>query len=196
MPSLSRHLGSIWPIEGNHYEVTVDGCWVWLGFIDRQGYGHVSGPSIQGERRAHRAAWANIYGPIPPGHHVHHRCKTLACINPEHLQQLTAQQHFMVHKLHEKTGLTLDDVREIRRLSLVPGMSAPVVAKRYGIHEITVYDYWSSNHWADLLGGEHAGRPVRTCPYCGGEFNGRRRHAVYCSKEHRIAFNAQKRKAA
>lgn len=169
---------------GPDYKIDpASGCWLWQKTVNRAGYGTGSFTSAGlATNYAHRAYYIVANGPVPAGTHIHHRCETPLCVNPAHLEATTPTDHFLGHKLHDKTGLTLEDVKEIRRLATVEGMSAPKVAAQYGIHEITVYDYWSSNHWAELLGGEHAGRPVRTCVACGAEFSERRRHAVYCSQ--------------
>lgn len=179
--------------EGEDYEVeTATGCWLWRRRRDQFGYGVVSW-SKYGTGRAARVAYAHVHGPIPKGNHVHHKCKNPPCVNPAHLESLTAREHFLHHKLTEQTGLTLDDVREIRRLGRLPDYSAKRVADMYGIHEITVYNYWGKEQvWADLLDDEPMVKPTRTCPHCGEEFSGRYRNASYCSIPCRVEFNKAK----
>lgn len=187
MPPLSRQLGSIHGL----YEVREDGCWQWLGHTDNRGYGLTRGELYKVDARAHRAVMKLLGHHVPKGAHVHHRCKTTGCVNPDHLEVTTATEHFMEHKLHEKTGLTLDDIKAIRERGKVAGVSAADVAADYGIHEITVYEYWSANHWAELLGG-HVGKPVRTCLNCGNEFSDRQRHAKFCKPSCRSRFNGRR----
>lgn len=177
-------------MEGEHYRVDGSGCWLWLKRFDHAGYG-LCYERRYGDQRAARASYAMAHGPIERGHHVHHKCKTPACINPAHLQKLSSREHFLLHKLTEQTGLTLDDIRDIRQLGRTDGVRAKDVAERYGIHEITVFNYWGTEQvWADLL-GEPAEpcRPVKTCAYCGVEFSHRYRNARYCSVEHRVLAN-------
>ena len=59
------------------------GCWLWIGSLDRKGYG---GLRVAGElKRATHVSLALSGRPIPPGMCVLHRCDTPACVNPDHL---------------------------------------------------------------------------------------------------------------
>lgn len=57
-----------------------DACWPWQGPRFRAGYGRSGHHGY-----AHRAAYENAHGPIPPGMVVRHRCDNPPCCNPAHL---------------------------------------------------------------------------------------------------------------
>lgn len=70
-------------------QVTPD-CWIWMaGHEKRFGY-----PSFvfNGQKQgAHRFAYEYFIGPIPAGLEIDHRCHNHGCVNPAHLQAVTAQ---------------------------------------------------------------------------------------------------------
>lgn len=57
-------------------------CWLFRGSHTNLGYGVLH---AEGEKRAHRVAWALFNGPIPTGMHVLHKCDVRCCVNPDHL---------------------------------------------------------------------------------------------------------------
>lgn len=68
--------------------VVQDGdCWVWTAYT-YAGYGRLS---IHGEAGlyAHRVAYEEMVGEIPPGLHLDHLCRNRACVNPDHLDPVT-----------------------------------------------------------------------------------------------------------
>ena len=76
-PILSR-------IEANVERIPFSGCWIWMGYVDKHGYGRISVPGEPGAR-AYRVAWESKNRPLARGECVLHRCDTPACCNPEHL---------------------------------------------------------------------------------------------------------------
>lgn len=64
-----------------------DGCWPWQRTRNPKGYG-VMGRGGRTARRgylAHRVAYVLVYGAIPKGMYVCHRCDNPPCCNPAHL---------------------------------------------------------------------------------------------------------------
>lgn len=73
-------------------------CWMWLWGLDRDGYGRFKIGKIE-EVRAHRWAYRHFVGPIAEGLHVHHRCGSRACVNPDHLEPVTCRANLMASGL-------------------------------------------------------------------------------------------------
>lgn len=62
---------------------TNGGCWLWRAPNVSHGYGaYWDGKR---SRRAHRASYEMVKGPIAPGMVLLHRCDVPACVNPDHL---------------------------------------------------------------------------------------------------------------
>ena len=78
--------------ETMHEYVDVQGdCWIWQREIDRHGYGRVR---KQGHnRRAHRLVYELLVGPIPDGMTIDHLCRVRSCVNPDHLEPVTATEN-------------------------------------------------------------------------------------------------------
>ena len=67
------------------------GCWLWLGATGNQGYGHIS---IDGRTIfAHRVSYAAFVGEIPAAMQLDHLCSCKACVNPAHLEPVTASEN-------------------------------------------------------------------------------------------------------
>lgn len=83
-------------------------CWIWQD--RREAWdGHRLVMLNKKRVSVHRAVYELLVGPIPAGHHLHHRCEQPACVNPEHLEVVTPSAHVFLHR-----KLTSDDVLRIR----------------------------------------------------------------------------------
>lgn len=69
------------------------GCWI-VDDSDEYVSTHVT---RRGYERIHRLVYQTLVAPIPPGWHVHHRCRSRACINPAHLEAMSASDHGRLH---------------------------------------------------------------------------------------------------
>ncbi len=87
------------------------GCWIWKGWLDKDGYGHIR---RQGKYYgAHRYFYEKANGSLPKGAQMHHTCHNPACVNPSHLEVVSPLEH---RRLSRNVRLNPDLVQEIRRL--------------------------------------------------------------------------------
>jgi hypothetical protein len=70
-----------------------DGCWLWTGYCNPQGYGQTS---LLGESgAAHRIIYEHVVGPVPKGLVLDHLCRQPACVNPAHLEPVTHRENIL-----------------------------------------------------------------------------------------------------
>jgi hypothetical protein len=68
-----------------------NGCWLWTGVHIGAGYGQAS---LNGVRQvAHRVAYELTVGPVPEGLQLDHLCRNRGCVNPDHLEPVTASEN-------------------------------------------------------------------------------------------------------
>ena len=68
------------------------GCWIWLGTINPTGgYPQIwaNGKTVY----AHVLIYEMIKGPIPEGLQLDHLCRVRCCVNPHHLEPVTAREN-------------------------------------------------------------------------------------------------------
>jgi hypothetical protein len=70
----------------------VTGCWVWKR-VTLRGYGRIRVGRLM--QYAHRAYYERYRGPIPSGLHLDHLCRNPACVNPGHLEPVTARENIL-----------------------------------------------------------------------------------------------------
>jgi len=75
------------------------GCWEWQGRITYQGYGQISVGSrsdgTRSNRQAHVVTYEAFVGEVPLGKQLDHLCRNRRCVNPSHLEPVTARENVL-----------------------------------------------------------------------------------------------------
>lgn len=82
---LYRFLAKVQAVEG--------GCWEWTGGRYPKGYGQFWDQQQNRDRRAHRWSYEWFIGPIPDELQIDHLCRNRCCVNPTHLEPVTAREN-------------------------------------------------------------------------------------------------------
>jgi hypothetical protein len=166
-PGSKSAKGSIPGLDGSVVErllrnvelVPESGCWIFMGSLNRAGYGRV-GIGSSNVYLAHRLTYAYFVEPLNDDVNVLHRCDIPCCCNPHHLFSGSQSENIddMLKKgrgskppLHfgEKVHcakLSADDVRAIREL-LASGETGVSVAKRFGVSTSTISVIRQNKKW-------------------------------------------------
>ena len=123
-------------------------CWGWTGSINkRTGYGKKQwhGESVL----AHRWVWMMLFGKIPDGKVINHKCSNRKCVNPHHLEVVTQSENC---RHGAGTKLTADAVKSIRQtLSLRRSTATKKnLAFQHGVSVQTITDIDTGRSWRSL----------------------------------------------
>lgn len=157
VPSLFRRLV-------NNLKICANGCWEWVGWRDRGGYGKMTimnGRSWSSQVVS-RVVWKLFHGDIPDGMLVCHRCDNPACFRPSHLFLGTSldNNHDMWSKgranppLGERAGnskITEEQVRLIRSRHSVGGVTQRQLAQEFGIGYKAVCKIIHNQRWKHVV---------------------------------------------
>ncbi len=72
-----------------------DGCLIFGGFRNNNGYGQISNHPISHQAYTHRVMYQRFVGPIPDGLSLDHLCRNRACCNPSHLEPVTHRENML-----------------------------------------------------------------------------------------------------
>lgn len=137
-----------------------DGCWLWVGRKDRNGYGVFTLKGVTWF--AHRLAYVIEHGRIPDGLFVCHSCDTPLCVNPAHLYAGTHQQNMDDMRLRGRTAdrrgengpsakLTEIDVQTIRaRAAVTPRPTYAQLGSEFGVTDRTIWGIVKRTSWRHI----------------------------------------------
>lgn len=143
-PNSPRLTGAL-RVAGQYRVNPENGCWEWSRCRNKMGYGRLG--ISQRTMLAHRYVWTWLFGPIPDGLNVLHKCDNPPCIRPDHLFLGTHADNVadmcskgrQVAVKGEAVGtarLMQAQVNEIRQQ--VNHLSDCELARRYRVHSNTI----------------------------------------------------------
>ena len=124
---------------GNIATIPFSGCWIWMGFLNKHGYGKIS---VNGKpASAHRVSYELAYGKSPK--YVCHSCDCPSCVNPDHLRDGSHSENMRDREARgrankatgERSGscvhstLDIEEMRSMRN----EGFSLKEIAQRFGL---------------------------------------------------------------
>lgn len=117
-------------------------CVIYVGPLDRNGYGrlHKKDPNGRHVSLAHRWAWIQANGPVPEGHDVHHACRRHACVNVKHLELLPHGKHSHHHWAMRHAEAVVERSAEVLDKT-TDGVSITDAAKHLGVTPQTIRNW-------------------------------------------------------
>ena len=139
-----------------------DTCWVWVGSLDKYGYGTTRTDKRGKHYLAHRLAWLLTWGWLPePPLYVLHTCDNPPCVRPDHLYVGTKKRNSQdmierdrMNKAHQARGervntarLTAEQVRIIRTLDDGTVGGRKTLAALHGVTYRAIVFIVKRQHW-------------------------------------------------
>jgi hypothetical protein len=129
-------------------------CLEWQSGLRSGGYGHFT--YCYKSYVAHRVCWQLIYGDIPDGLFVCHKCDNRKCIRPDHLflgtqqdniQDASRKKRLRFGAANHNSKFTPDDVLEIRYRHSIWGDSIRGMAREYNVDHKAIWNIVHNRSW-------------------------------------------------
>lgn len=95
----------------------------------------------------YRLYYERAKGPVADGLQLDHLCRNRRCVNPAHLEAVTAVQNA---RRKPATLVSQDAAAEIRRLRVEEGLLLRVIANRFNVSRSTVSLIVSGKTWQEV----------------------------------------------
>lgn len=138
-------------------------CWIWKGFVDKDGYGTFCLRNKDGSHqneRAHRASWILKNGKIPGNLYILHKCDNPSCVRPSHLFLGTAKDNYtdsaskkrnIFGERNPSSKLTEENVRYIRSFYTGKRGQVPFLSRKFNVSVHPIWMIVKNRTWKHLL---------------------------------------------
>lgn len=139
-------------------QFTANGCWLWTGSTDKDGYGEYRLKEGGRMFKAHHLAYEDLIGPIPSGKCVCHNCDNRACVQPEHFfigtqtdnhADMCAKGRQPRGETHGNRKLTESEILNIRLLKQ-QGVPQRAIAKWFHVTESAISNIIKRKRWKHI----------------------------------------------
>ncbi len=143
-------------------EIKENGCWEWLGFRDKNGYGKISYEHHHKMVPVHRLMYKLLKGEIPIGLYVCHHCDNPSCFNINHLFLGTPKDNSRDRE-NKKRGAIKDQSGEKNHMAVLTpeivlsirkdsedGMKQADIVRKYELRQATISKILLRKRWTHI----------------------------------------------